>query len=132
MLTDPALSVPPVWLIHCAVSAVWLYEGVWCKLCGRGPGQLEVVEAVPFLGPRWSAHFLRMLGAVETALGLWVMSGWFPGACALAQTALLVSLNSAGVLWARHRIHDPAGMLLKNACFLLLAWVGAALAGVRP
>ena len=132
MLVDPSLPVPPDWLLRGAVSAVWLYEGVWCKLLGRGPGQLAVVEAVPFLGVRWSAHFLRALGAAETLLGLWALSGWLPGLCALTQTGLLVSLNSGGILWARQRIHDPAGMVLKNACLLLLAWVGAAVGRGQP
>jgi hypothetical protein len=68
-----------------------------------------------------------LLGAVETCLALWVLSGLRPGLCALVQIGLLVSMNSAGILWARRRIHDPAGMLLKNAALLVLAWVGAAL-----
>jgi hypothetical protein len=125
MLADVTLPLPPEWLLRVAVSAVWLYEGVWCKLFGRGPGQLQVVEAVPFVGTRWSAHFLRALGSVETALGLWVLSGVSPGLCALAQTGVLVALNTGGIFWARERIHDPAGMIVKNACFLLLAWVSA-------
>ena len=132
MLADPALPLPPDWVMRSAVSAVWLYEGVWCKLFGRGPGQLEVVEAVPFLGPRWSAHFLRVLGALETVVGLWVLSGRFPALCAIAQTVLLVGLNSAGLLWARRRIHDPPGMVVKNTCFLLLAWTSAALQRGAP
>jgi hypothetical protein len=130
MLPDPLLPVPPTSLIQGAVAAVWLYEGLWCKLLGRGPGQLEVVEAVPLFGPRWARRFLSLLGGVEVGLGLWVLSGWSPGLCALAQTALLVSLNTGGILWAHHRIHDPAGMLVKNFSFLVLAWVGAALRGV--
>lgn len=132
MLTDPTLPLPPDWLMRAAVAAVWLYEGVWCKLFGRVPGQLEVVQAVPLLGLRWSAHFLRALGVLETAMGLWALSGWFPGLCAIAQTVLLIGLNSAGLFWARQRIHDPAGMVLKNACFLLLAWTSAALQGGAP
>ena len=132
MIHDATLSLPPAWLIRSAVSAVWLYEGVWCKLLGRGPGQLAVVQAVPFLGQRWSAHFLRVLGAIEAALGLWVLSGSLPGACALTQTAVLVSLNAGGLFWARERIHDPAGMVVKNACFLLLAWVLAVLQQGEP
>jgi hypothetical protein len=63
----------------------------------------------------------------ETCLALWVLSGIRPGFCAVVQTGLLVGLNSAGIIWARHRIHDPAGMVLKNAALLILAWVGAAM-----
>jgi DoxX-like family len=132
MLLDLALPVPPDWLIRGAVASVWLYEGVWCKLLGRGPGQLAVVQAVPFLDERRSAQFLRALGVVEMAIGVWVLSGFRAALCTLAQTVLLVSLNSAGIFWARHRIHDPAGMVLKNSCFLLLSWVALALRGSAP
>jgi len=36
-------------------------------------------------------------------------------------------LNANGLLWARHLIHDPRGMLVKNFAFLVLAWVSASL-----
>jgi len=42
---------------------------------------------------------------------------------------LLVMLNGSGILWARHIIHDPPGMLVKNFAFLVLAWVSASLPG---
>jgi hypothetical protein len=45
---------------------------------------------------------------------------------------LLLTLNANGLLWARHVIHDPAGMVVKNASFLLLAWLGAAMTGRIP
>jgi hypothetical protein len=117
----------PSWLIQIAVAAVWLYEGLWCKLLGREPNQRTVVEAVPRLGPRLGAAFLKVLGAVEVAMGVWVLSGTQPVVCAAAQTALLVTLNANGILWARHVIHDPAGMVVKNFAFLVLAWVAASL-----
>ena len=41
------------------------------------------------------------------------------------QTLLLVSMNAAGLLWARRLISEPAGMLLQNFVFLMLAWVAA-------
>ena len=48
-----------------------------------------------------------------------------------AQTLLLVVLNANGILWARHVIHDPAGMVVKNVSFLVLAWAHAAMSGGR-
>ena len=119
--------LPPFWLVRAAVAAVWLYEGLWCKLLGREPHQLQVVEAVPGLGPRIGRAFLKALGAVEVAVALWAFSGVAPLACAVAQTALLVALNANGILWARQLIHDPGGMLVKNFAFLVLAWVSASL-----
>jgi DoxX-like family len=126
---DISLGLPPLLLLRGAVSAVWLYEGFWCKLLGREPRQVEVVEAVPRLGPVVGRTFLLGLGVLETALAAWVLSGVTPGLCAIVQTLLLVTLNVNGLLWARHIIHDPGGMVVKNAAFLLLAWVGAAMSG---
>ena len=119
--------LPPYWLIHVAVASVWLYEGLWCKLLGGDPNQRTVVEAVPRLGPKIGALFLKALGVVEVAIGVWALSGTAPVLCAAAQTALLVALNANGIAWARHLIHDPAGMVVKNFAFLVLAWVAASL-----
>ena len=119
---------PSFWLIRAAVAAVWLYEGLWCKLFGREPNQLRIVEAVPHFGPRIGASFLSTLGVIETALGICVLTAVAPIPCAITQTLLLVTLNAAGLTWSRHLIHDPAGMVVKNCAFLTLVWVNAGLA----
>jgi DoxX-like protein len=119
--------LPPLWLIHVSVAAVWLYEGLWCKVLGRERRQLQIVEAVPYFGPRGGALFLTTLGAGEIGLAVWVLSGMAPGPCALAQTLLLVTLNASGLIWARHIIHDPGGMVVKNFAYLVLVWVAAGL-----
>lgn len=115
----------PWWLIRGAVAGVWLYEGLWCKLLGRDPNQLTIVEAVPRFGPKVGALFLKLLGLVELSMAIWVLSGIAKVPCAIAQTLLLVSLNANGILWARKLIHDPTGMVVKNFAFLVLAWVAA-------
>jgi DoxX-like family len=126
-MQDVMLSLPPLVIVRGAVAAVWLYEGLWCKVLGREPRQVQVVEAVPTLGPIVGKHFLKVLGGVEVALAAWVLSGEAPGLCAVAQSLLLVTLNTNGLLWARRIIHDPAGMVVKNISFLVLVWVGAAM-----
>ena len=118
--------LPPPWLIRCAIALVWLYEGRWCKVLGRMPSQQQVVEAVPFLGSTSARQFLRALGLVECGLAVWVLSGWEPVWAAVAQTALLLIMNANGLLFARRFIHDPAGMVVKNAAFVVLMWVAAA------
>jgi uncharacterized membrane protein YphA (DoxX/SURF4 family) len=119
--------LPPYWLIRAAVSAVWLYEGLWCKLLGGEPHQLRVVEAVPRFDARVGGLFLRLLGSVEVGLALWVLSGIASIPCAAVQTVMLLALNGGGLLWARRIIHDPAGMVVKNFAFLVLVWVSASL-----
>lgn len=124
---DVSLALPPLLFVRATVAAVWLYEGLWCKVLGREPHQVRVVEAIPTLGPMFGRRFLVTLGFAETALAAWVMSGFVPGLCAIAQTVLLVALNTSGLLWARNIIHDPGGMVVKNVSFLTLVWVTAAL-----
>ena len=90
--------MPPDWLIRIAVAAVWLYEGLWCKLLRGEPREFEVVKAVPRYGPRFGVSFLMALGVVEVTIALWVLSGVAPLLCAIAQTVLLVSLNVNGLV----------------------------------
>jgi uncharacterized membrane protein YphA (DoxX/SURF4 family) len=131
-MRDIPIIFPSLIVMRCAIAAVWLYEGLWCKIFGRIKSQAHVVASVPLLGPRFSQPFLIALGAVEVLLAAWVISGIFPGTCAIAQTVLLIFLNANGLLWARHIIHDPAGMVVKNIAFLVLVWVCGALPGMRP
>ncbi|MBB6143823.1 hypothetical protein HNQ77_001772 [Silvibacterium bohemicum] len=126
-----AITFPSLVLIRSSVAAVWLYEGLWCKVLGRMPSQVDVVSAVPRFGRRLGLPFLRALGVVEVGLAVWVLSGGAPGACAIIQAGLLILLNVNGLLWARNLIHDPAGMIVKNAAFLLLVWVCGAMPGGR-
>ena len=123
--------LPPLWLIHIAVAAVWFYEGLWCKILNRQPRQLRVVEAMPLHGPHIESELLRLLGVVETAIGVWVLTGSAPILCASAQTTLLVTLNACGLLWARRLIEDPGGMVVKNLAFIVLVWVSASFPGWR-
>lgn len=122
-----SMLLPPIWLVRVAVAAVWLYEGLWCKLLRGQPHEFEVVAAVPRLGPRFGAPFLRMLGVVEVGVSLWTLSAVAPIFCAAFQTALLIALNASGLLFARRIIHDPGGMIVKNFAFLVLVWVSAGL-----
>jgi hypothetical protein len=118
-------------IIRASVAAVWLYEGLWCKLLGRVQLQVQVVTAVPRLGSRYGLPFLKGLGIVEVGLAVWVMAGIAPGLCAIVETALLILLNANGLVWARRIIHEPVGMVVKNIAFLVLVWVCGAISGGR-
>jgi hypothetical protein len=129
MILEP--SMPAAGLIRASVAAVWLYEGLWCKLCRGQPHEFEVVAAVPYFGPRIGTAFLLGLGVIEVAIAAWVLSSRAALVCAAVQSGLLVALNANGLLWARDIIPDPAGMVVKNVAFLVLVWVCSSLPGWR-
>jgi len=112
-------------LIRAAVAAVWLYQGLWCKLLGGAGRHAEIVGSVPGLGAAAAHGLLLAIGAAECALAVWTFSGIRPRQAALSQTFMLAAMNGAGLLWAARLIADPAAMLLQNFAFLLLAWVAA-------
>ena len=64
--------LPPFWFIRVAVIAVWLYEGLWCKLLHRELHEAQIVEMVPCFGPRVGALFLiGLLGPPTKFTTVW-------------------------------------------------------------
>ncbi len=106
-----------------AIALVWFYQGLWCKVLGRMPRHAQVVEAAPVFTTRGAHLFLLALGWFETLLGIWVVSGISPEVVAMIEIALLVAMNTGGVLWASKIIPDPVGMLFQNFAFAVLIWI---------
>ena len=112
-------------LIRLAIALVWIYQGLWLKVLAGDPHHLAVISAVPFIGPIAGRAALMLLGLVECGVGIWVLGGWQMRRAAMAQTALLAAMNAGGLIWAWRLIPDPAGMILQNFAFVLLAWSAA-------
>ena len=117
--------MPSLRLIRTSIALVWMYEGLWCKVLGHAPRHEAILNSLPFLTTAEAHVLLLTLGSLECAIGVWVISGWRPAEGALIQTALLVSMNAGGLIFAARLVPDPAGMLLQNFTFLLLAWTAA-------
>jgi len=108
-----------------AVAGVWLYHGLWCKVLGRCPEQAQVVADLPGLGRRGPNVLLLGLGAAETVLAGWVISGVRPRLAAATGTALVLAMNAGGLAFGRRHIAAPKALLVENAGFLVLAWLAA-------
>jgi uncharacterized membrane protein YphA (DoxX/SURF4 family) len=109
-----------------AIALVWLYNGLWAKLLAGSAHHAAVVRSVPGFGGGTGGGVLVAIGIAETLFALWVLSGLRPRAAAIAQTALLVGVNTGGLLWARDEIPDPANMIVQNIVFVTLIWFLAA------
>jgi uncharacterized membrane protein YphA (DoxX/SURF4 family) len=122
-ILDVARTVPSNKLIRLSIALVWLYEGLWCKVLGGVPHHAAVIESVPFIGSAAGHIALIALGLLECGIGLWVLYGRWMRQAAIVQTALLIAMNTGGLIWAWHFIPDPVGMVLQNFAFVLLIWV---------
>jgi len=112
-----------------AVAIVWLYQGLWCKLLAQCPSHAAIVGSLPQPFGTIAAPLVMIIGAVEVALALWVISGWQSRLAAAAQTTLLVVMNSGGLIWGRSAIPDPLNTVLSNVVLLVLVWT---IADARP
>ena len=71
--------MPPLLLHKARGRRCLAVRGMWCKLLGGVPLQVDVVEAVPLIGRQAARHgMLRTIGVVECALAVWVLTGWQP------------------------------------------------------
>ena len=112
-------------VVRLSIAMVWLYQGLWCKLLGRSEEQASIISAAPFIGAAASRAFSVTLGLVECGIAIWVLSARRMRQAALVQTALLLAMNTAGLMWARRFISDPPGLLFQNLAFVMLIWVAA-------
>jgi hypothetical protein len=108
-----------------AVAGVWLYHGLWCKLLGGCPEQVDIVAAVPWLRGKVTKPVLLGIGVVETVLAVWVASGRRPRGAAALGTALVAGMNAGGLTFGRRHIPAPKTMIAENVAFLALAWLAA-------
>lgn len=115
--------MPSYLIARTAIALVWIYQGFWCKLLGRAPCHRDIVEAVPLIGPALASLALAAVGVLECVLAAWVLSGVRAREAAIAQTVVLVAMNTAGLWWGRRLIPDPIGMLLQNLVLVVLAWL---------
>jgi len=106
--------------LRIANAAVWLLFGVAFKLLGLLPRHRLIVAAI--VGEAAATPVTRLIGAGEALMGLWILSGWRPRMCALAQTLAIVTMNVIELSVARDLLLSPLGMLCANAVFLAVAW----------
>lgn len=73
-------------------AAVWLVNGVWCKLIDCVPRHREIVARI--LGEDHSLALTRMIGAGEVVMAVWVLSGirWKWSCTAQIAAVLLMNL----------------------------------------
>ena len=74
------------------IALAWLTNGLFCKVLMLVPRHAAIVTRI--LGPAHASPLTRLIGLAEIGMALWVVSGIKRRWCALAQIALILSMNT--------------------------------------
>jgi uncharacterized membrane protein YphA (DoxX/SURF4 family) len=76
---------------HLFFAAVWLINGVWCKLLGGAPRHEAIVARV--LGEAHAPLLTRLIGGAEIVMAFWILSGLARRLGAAAQITTVLTMN---------------------------------------
>lgn len=105
------------------IAGVWIFHGLFSKIINGIPRHRAIVGRI--LGQDFSVGMTFLIGALEIALGIWILLGWRKKACALLQTSALVVMNTLEIWLAKDLLYSPWGMVGLNLCFIALIWYWA-------
>jgi hypothetical protein len=111
--------------LRLSFGAVWLVNGVWCKLLDGVQRHREIVARI--LGDEHSLGLTRLIGAGEVLVAAWILSGirwrW---SCAF-QILLVATMNAIEFLLAPDLLlFGRLNSLVALAYCVLVAWAGYA------
>jgi hypothetical protein len=116
-------SHPVIALLTFVIASVWMVFGTWFKLLGMVPRHRLIIAAV--VGEAAAGPITLVVGAAETALALWIISGVYPRICAAAQSLAIVTMNTFELIYARNLLLSPGLMICLNAVLLTAVWCWA-------
>jgi len=109
-------------VVRVGLAAVWLHQGLWCKVLNREPSHRAVIASVPGLPAAGVPSATTAIGLGETALAALVAARGDRRWVAAVQTAIVGSFNAGGLIVGRDHIEDPARLLVRNGIFVALIW----------
>lgn len=113
-------SHPIVAALRLATAGVWLLFGMVFKVFGFVPRHRLIAASV--LGDAAAGPVIVLIGAAETVLALWILSGVRARACAAVQTIALVTMNTLELSLAWDLLLAPIPMVCANTVFLATVW----------
>ncbi len=78
-------------VIRYFISAVWLANGLFCKVLNLVPRHQEIVGSI--LGKEYAAQFTTIIGISEILMAIWIISGFLPRLNAISQMVIIAIMN---------------------------------------
>jgi hypothetical protein len=85
-------------VLNFLIAAVWLVNGLICKLLNLVPRHQQIVARI--IGDAHAGALTRLIGALEIAMGVWILSGIKPRLNAITQAVVIASMNTLEFLLA--------------------------------
>ncbi|GAO42510.1 DoxX-like family protein [Flavihumibacter petaseus] len=73
------------------IAAVWLINGLYCKVLNQVPRHQEIVGRI--LGTEHAALFTKLIGFAEIGMAVWIISGLRPRLNTIVQVVVIASMN---------------------------------------
>jgi|SRR5688572_7197352 len=96
-------------LLNYLIAAVWLVNGLFCKVLNGVPRHQEIVASI--LGNEHAALLTRLIGLAEITMAVWILSGYRPKMNAITQISVIATMNILEfirvpdlLLWGRFNI----------------------------
>lgn len=125
-----AFSSPLITALTLLTASVWLVFGLGFKVLGLLPRHRLIVAAM--FGDAAAGPVTVIIGAGETALAVWILSGFSPRLCAAVQTAAIAAMNTLEITFAKNLLLSPILMVVANIGFLIAVWYrGSKIAKLR-
>jgi len=103
-----------------ASASVWLLFGLLFKALDAVPRHRKIVARV--VGESRAGAVLWLVALTEITIGVWMLVGRALVLCVIAQTLLIVAMNTLELRRARDLLLSPIAMVCANAVFLSMGW----------
>ncbi|WP_407477678.1 DoxX-like family protein [Elizabethkingia meningoseptica] len=96
-------------IISYFIAAVWLVNGLFCKVLNFVPRHREIVANI--IGHEYSKSLTIIIGFAEILMAVWILTGWKSRLNAIIQSIIIATMNIMEfiliphlLLWGRFNI----------------------------
>ncbi|WP_336664845.1 DoxX-like family protein [Elizabethkingia meningoseptica] len=96
-------------IISYFIAAVWLVNGLFCKVLNFVPRHREIVANI--IGHEYSKSLTIIIGFAEILMAVWILTGWKSRLNAITQSIVIATMNIMEfilvphlLLWGRFNI----------------------------
>ena len=80
------------WIFRISFAAVWIVNGLFCKVLDMVPRHREIVGRI--MGEEHAVLLTKLIGLGELGMAAWILSGLWPKWSALAQIVTVLLMNA--------------------------------------